>query len=1043
MENGEGSDVELARALESYLAAVEEGRLVDLEQLTAEHPAIAEQLRSCLGVLRLAGKVERDAESASSCDSGDAQAQPAQLGDFRLLRPVGRGGMGVVYEAEQLSLHRRVALKVLPFASALDHHQLQRFQTEAQAAAQLHHTNIVPVFAVGCERGVHYYAMQFIEGQTLAAVIAGLRAAEGQDEPRGKEADEWEKTTPSGSVGRLFLEGEAFREGSWRPGSAELDPSGGGDDGPSLQRGQEVQEKKTRDLEELPLVPHLPPCDTSEPNARHALLAPSTHTRTFFRTVAQLGIQAADALDYAHRMGIVHRDIKPANLLVDVRGNVWITDFGLARMQSDSALTLTGDLLGTLRYMSPEAAAGTARRGVVDHRTDIYSLGVTLYELLTLTPAFDGHDRAELLRQVTLEEPRQPRRLVPELPVDLETIILKAIEKEPESRYSTAKDLADDLRRFLELKPIQARRPTYRDRFVKWTRRHTAALGVAMALLAVAVIGLTISTMLIWRQQAQTRLAYESEAKLRRQARKAVDEMYGQVAEQLLTQKPDLEKVRRDFLGKALSYYREFALQDNALASERYEAVKVYQRIGEIERKLNHGPEAAHAYTNAIEILDDLVRAHPREAIYAKDQVNLHNYLAYTLSDSGRLGEAEKIFRNELSIAQKLASDFPDEPTYQRRVGWVCNNLATLLFKLHRYAEGAALCRRDQEILERLTQRFPREPLYRSSLAISHNNLAIVSFEAGHFDQALASFERALALNKHLTIEHPEKPEHWDDLWKNYSNLGETCFQLGNLQQAESFQRQAISVLEKSRMEFPGISWFSLLFDPLSDLGIVLGAQGEPQKGEPCLRRAVGLAEKALTDYPASVDYLPFVADTHIGLANLLWQTPKRAEARDHYRRAQAILEKMGSLSPKSPEWRTGLARLLADCPDHALRDPARAVVLASEVIDNSPTDANGLGALGMALYRRGDAEAAVRALKQSMEMTSGGAVTTWFFLAMALGKSATLDEAGAWFEKATAWMEEKRPKDPELRRLHDEAAFVLGRADTPKPVQRETKHSN
>src|SRR5262249_51858348 len=159
----------------------------------------------------------------------------------------------------------------------------------------------------------------------------------------------------------------------------------------------------------------------------------------------QLGVQAAEALDNAHQVGIIHRDIKPANLMADGRGHLWVTDFGLAQVRGDTRLTMTGDLVGTLRYMSPEQAL--AKRVVVDHRTDVYSLGATLYELLTLEPAFSGADRQELLRQIAFEEPRPPRRCNKAIPAELETIVLKALEKNPAERYLTARELAEDLKR--------------------------------------------------------------------------------------------------------------------------------------------------------------------------------------------------------------------------------------------------------------------------------------------------------------------------------------------------------------------------------------------------------------------------------------------------------------------------------------------------------------------------------------------------------------------------------------------------------------------
>ncbi len=228
---------------------------------------------------------------------------------------------------------------------------------------------------------------------------------------------------------------------------------------------------------------------------------PIDQGRNFFRNVARLGVEAADALDHAHGLGILHRDIKPANLLIDPHGAAWITDFGLARLPSDFSLTGTNDVVGTLRYMSPEQAQ--ARRGVVDQRTDIYSLGVTLYELLTLRPAFEGRDHQELLRQIATEEPVTPRRLNRAIPRDLETIVLKAMAKDPSHRYGTAQELAADLGRFLADEPILARRPGLVERTLRWARRHWEIVATAAA---VVMVSLAISTTLIWAQARQTRI---------------------------------------------------------------------------------------------------------------------------------------------------------------------------------------------------------------------------------------------------------------------------------------------------------------------------------------------------------------------------------------------------------------------------------------------------------------------------------------------------------------------------------------------------------
>jgi serine/threonine protein kinase/WD40 repeat protein/tetratricopeptide (TPR) repeat protein len=405
--------------------------------------------------------------------------------------------MGVVYEAEQLSLGRRVALKVLPFAATLDPKQLQRFRNEAHAAAQLHHPHIVPVYATGCARGVHYYAMLLIEGQTLAALIRELRRSEerqaaGEPGPAGPPAS---RPSPSAS---------ARPTDTLATGSYPVAPFV-----PPYREGAGLMAARTAD---------------TAPQGR-LVPAYSARSPAYVRMAANLALQAAEALEHAHQLGVIHRDVKPSNLLLDDQGQLWVTDFGLAHMQSQPGLTMTGDLLGTLRYMSPEQAL--AQRAVIDHRTDVYSLGVTLYELLTLEPAVPGGDRQEVLRRIAFEEPRPPRRLDKTIPAELETIVGKAMEKKPEDRYGTARELADDLRRFLEYKAIRAKRPTLLHRARKLARRHPGVLGMAAALLAVLAVGSAVSTVLIARQERDVRAerdrAISAEARAQKNFQKASD----------------------------------------------------------------------------------------------------------------------------------------------------------------------------------------------------------------------------------------------------------------------------------------------------------------------------------------------------------------------------------------------------------------------------------------------------------------------------------------------------------------------------------------
>ncbi|MCZ6795092.1 MAG: protein kinase [Planctomycetota bacterium] len=366
-------------------------------------------------------------------------AIPERIGDFEILDELGRGGMGIVYEARQLSLNRRVALKVLTSGAAFSDEVIRRFHREARAAAKLHHSSIVPIYTTGEEDGIHYYAMQLVEGPSLGTVIRRLRSVPRFDVP-------WETLVEPG------------------------DPDG--EPGADATRGAETA--STGGFIAACLGP--PPAVVDSPGAPAAM----PDQKSYFARVARGVAEVADALEYAHERGIIHRDVKPANLLVMSDGRLTITDFGLARVLAEPGMTRSGDILGSPLYMSPEQLAPASRP--LDHRTDVYSLGATLYELLTLESLFAGQRPEQVMVQVLGEDPRPPRRRNRHVPLDLETICLKAIEKSPADRYQKAAGMAEDLRRFLGHHAIRARRAGPVARAVKWARRRPAAAALIVSL---------------------------------------------------------------------------------------------------------------------------------------------------------------------------------------------------------------------------------------------------------------------------------------------------------------------------------------------------------------------------------------------------------------------------------------------------------------------------------------------------------------------------------------------------------------------------------
>jgi serine/threonine protein kinase/WD40 repeat protein/Flp pilus assembly protein TadD len=476
----------VAKLADEFLARYRRGERPSLTEYAEKYPELAAQIRDLfppLMVMEEFGSVEEPRTGPVPGIHLNRADVPQQLGDYRILREIGRGGMGVVYEAVQESLGRHVALKVLPSHGLLSPTHLERFRREARAAAQLHHSNIVPVHGVGEHDGVHYYAMQYIQGQGLDEVLKEVIRLRGKVRSQ-KTEDSGQKSEDRGqrseieyversrelcaSLAEELLSGHLGEARTCSSGGAPLDKSKD-----AANRGPEGS-------------PSRPTKDGS--TSKTELTAQSE--AQYFRSVAQMGVQVAQALDYAHKQGITHRDIKPSNLLLDTRGTVWITDFGLAKAEGSDELTRTGDIVGTLRYMAPERLNGRS-----DSRSDVYGLGVTLYELLTLRPAFEEPNRPQLIEQITRDDPPRPCGVDRSIPHDLETIILKAIAKEPGRRYSTSGELAEDLSRFLAGEPVRARRIGLGERAIKWVKRRPAVAAL-LAVSAAAVLVLTIGTLI-------------------------------------------------------------------------------------------------------------------------------------------------------------------------------------------------------------------------------------------------------------------------------------------------------------------------------------------------------------------------------------------------------------------------------------------------------------------------------------------------------------------------------------------------------------------
>jgi tetratricopeptide (TPR) repeat protein len=643
--------------------------------------------------------------------------------------------------------------------------------------------------------------------------------------------------------------------------------------------------------------------------------------------------------------------------MVDAAGKIYVTDFGLARFGPDAGLTMSGDLLGTLRYMSPEQAM--ARHGLVDHRTDIYSLGATLYELLTGQPAVVGDDKQEVLKQIAFEEPIPLRKIDRAIPVELETIALKALAKEPGERYATAKELAEDLRRWLEDKAIKAKPPGGRERVVKWARRHVMAVWAIAGMASMAIAAFSVSTILILREKARTDDQFQV-------ARQAVDDMYTEVAEEWLSDAPHLTDLQKRFLNKALRFYQTLGAEradDPAVAQE---VARAYFRIGQVEDKLGRVAESEAAFRTSIERYQRLLSTGSGDLSIRVGLGQALSSLATHLEQNLRLTDAVQNLLRAIEIQEGIVAEFKTWPGYWPHLGNTLNRLGSTYQSMGQQADALRVYSRAREIRERLAAEFPDNASFQSDLGATLHNLVAVIDDS---TTRVALLGRAIDCQIAALKAEPRRVQPQVFLAKHYQAQGSILRGLGKWNDAITANMESIKHINRLIDNFPSVpDYRHILMRTQVNLCGVFDDSKRPAEAVRTARAACELGRNLVAEFPNSRQYYRTLAHALSNLAisskhAAVAKSPdpgvaENTESRAAYQEAIPIFERLIAWYPNDPSYRQDLAATLNDLARGMLvlgEDLAiaqshvqRAIELQREALRMRPDDPTGQRYLGI-----------------------------------------------------------------------------------------------
>ncbi len=938
-----------------------EGLTPSVEELADTYPEFAEDIRELFPTLLLlekGGKKESLPHLSGSGSKGPDPDCPEKIDDYRIIRELGRGGMGIVYQANDESLDRLVALKILRSFENDENQAIQRFQREAKMAAAMHHTNIVPVFDSGVYNGKFYYVMQLIEGISIEQLISKY-LVEKFTGSQSKAGPCFEMSRPNETNASFFQRENISKDGTVAPFHSPFDFDGkisantdspfnrilpknsaspelkarlqddggqkknssgndqnisaadqgedfltpGGMNG-SFASDQEAGSSETKQKNKSMLAsekksgtdPTSPRFDKNKQNPFYkkvdvvAFLTELNNDKPFHmdsfgdwsEAVCRVGIQVCQALEYAHRHHVLHRDIKPSNLLLDEQGIIWITDFGLAKPMEENDLTQTGQLVGTLRYMSPEGLDGEYYP-----QSDIYSLGLTLYEMLTLTPAFGETNYSKLIGQVSESSMVSPRKINPVIPRDLETIILKATEREPKKRYQTASEFADDLHRFLEERPIRARRVSSAEMVWRWCRRNR--LTSSLLLLSILLMFLLTAGMTTAFFRSQSLLAEKDRETLRARtnlnlAITAFDDIFSNyqgmdenfnVNREEVALSPSLpngslsEKDMR-VLESLLNFYDRFTYENGNDQKLLMETAIAHTRIGRIQQQINRNEEAQKSIEHAMSFfIKGIALSQNRNRDIIRAVSALNGFVSELNGPQFRL----PVYCNMVDELIELLSEVPDVVEFQpqrnmelARLYWyrAINKMNTLISIEYTIKNYDGIHMNVREIFDTTAKEASKElEEVKDDLKNSRFLLEMIKSE---FPQEKEAFSASC----------------WQDcLWALYLMI------LGKSEESFSFQDKAVTEIERLIKLNPNEARYRLLYIRLLQISL-FAAKGDLQKGPDrqnwYLEKSITLALELGDKYPESSAYASILVQTYYIAAT-------NCQGRKDYRKANTYYE--------------------------------------------------------------------------------------------------------------------------------------------------------